>query len=331
MISGKYLLIIWSICALLTISLAFISGDKSNIVPVFAQGGGCWQSLDSYFVGCECEGNPGRGEARVANPASGSGIGYRSAVPALVTCDLGVESCQTIAAIPGDDITCPAPPTPTPTPTPEICDDGVCSGQEQIICAQEDLWCNPETGCCSQPSPIVIDVLGNGFSLTSKANGVLFSMNGGPARQLPWTSAGTDDAWLVFDRNGNGTIDNGTELFGNFTPQPTPLIGIERNGFLALAVFDDLANGGNSDGIISRQDLEFRRLRLWQDLNHNGISESSEIFRLTQLGLKKIDLDYHESERVDQFGNEFRFRVRIRDANDEQLGRWAWDVYLVAE
>ena len=223
-------------------------------------------------------------------------------------------------------------------------EDGVCNATGTIVlfrkCYQGTCNCNcpePDGGCgedyhwssttckCIRNSPIIIDVDGDGFDLTNAANGVDFNFSGDGFQRLSWTAPGSDDAFLTLPHNGN--VASGFELFGNLTHQPeTP----NPNGFLALAEYDKPEQGGNSDGVIDAGDQVFSLLRLWQDTNHNGVSEEEELHTLPELDVESISLNFKKSKKTDAHGNEFSFRAKVEGGRHSRTGRWAWDVFFVS-
>ncbi len=154
--------------------------------------------------------------------------------------------------------------------------------------------------------PIVLDLALNGLHLSGPTPAVSFDINAdGTPNEIAWTATNSDDAFLCLDRNGNGRIDDGTELFGYATPlangQPAQV------GFRALAEYDTPALGGNGDGIIDAHDAIFPRLCVWRDANRDGVSDAGEITPLSTTNLLSISTRYITTDISDTYGNQFRY------------------------
>lgn len=222
----------------------------------------------------------------------------------------------------GLDAQCPVCPTPNPSCTP--------SSPVSVLanfCVYPTTGCGGSASqaftvgggpCCRPPgTPIIIDVDGGGFHLTSVENGVNFDFFGiGNPVRIAWTTPGSTNAFLVRDLFGDGRIVNGSEMFGNLTAQPP---SDNKNGFAALAQYDS-----NDDGWIDARDPVWGSLLLWIDQNHNGASEAGELYSLAAFRIQRISVRYKEVRKTDANGNTFRYRARINDDG----ARFAYDVFL---
>ncbi len=113
---------------------------------------------------------------------------------------------------------------------------------------------NVTTASVTRYDPLILDLDGDGFNIEAKKNGTNFDLDkNGFAEKINWTSR---DGFLCLDLNGNGTIDNGGELFGDQTLLADGTAA--KNGFEALAQYD-----GNGDGVIDENDEIFSSLNVW--------------------------------------------------------------------
>jgi hypothetical protein len=149
--------------------------------------------------------------------------------------------------------------------------------------------------------PLAIDLDSDGIETvglpTNGSNPVLFDHDAnGVKTGTGWLKG--DDAWLVRDLNGNGSIESGRELFGvdtlitvtetaygRYGPYQQTITRNARNGFEALSTLDD-----NRDGVFNASDAAFGQLKLWQDLNQDGLSQAGEQQSLAAAGITSIAL-----------------------------------------
>lgn len=169
-------------------------------------------------------------------------------------------------------------------------------------------------------SPIILAIDGGSFPLSGLADPVLFDITGdGHADTMGWTARGSSLAFLALDRNGNGSIDDGRELFGDATPLANGTRA--TNGFEALQEFDS-----NRDGVIDDRDPIWSSLVLWTDTNHDATSAASELQPIAASAVRAIDLAYRAVGRRDAYGNLFRYEATIALTHGR---RSCYDVFFV--
>lgn len=145
------------------------------------------------------------------------------------------------------------------------------------------------------PCPLILDLDGDGVETTSVTDGTHFDHDAnGFAEQTGW--AASDDGLLVWDRNGDGRINNGRELFGNNTILKNS--SRAADGFQALAEWDD-----NADGRIDLSDSVWSNLKVWQDYNGDGYSNDYELYTLDEVGITGLSTAYTNSNVTDPNGN----------------------------
>ena len=140
-------------------------------------------------------------------------------------------------------------------------------------------------------TPLVLDLNGDGITTQSISNGVKFDLFAtGQSIQTGWVAGG--DGLLVLDRNNDGLINDGSELFG----EATTLANGEKaaNGYIALSEMDS-----NGDGFITSTDSGFAELKVWADQNSDGVSQSNELRTLESLGITKLELSATSSTETD--------------------------------
>jgi len=198
------------------------------------------------------------------------------------------------------------------------------------------------------PDPLVLDIEGDGFDILDVENGVYFDEDAnGIKEKTAWV--GKTDALLAIDLNGDGIINDGSELFGTSTvmlsendddnentgeynfenssgnastdidtdTSSTTSLTKANSGFEALAQYDE-----NGDGIIDANDSVFSKLRLWIDGDSDGICSEGELLSLEDLGITGISLELSEED------GRRTANVIMEDGSVRKLGEFIFDAKL---
>jgi hypothetical protein len=172
--------------------------------------------------------------------------------------------------------------------------------------------CNPKylrARNFTRRDPLAIDLDGDGIETVGVPAGVLFDHNAdGIKTGTGWLKG--DDAFLVLDRNGNGTIDSGRELFGVDTVLTDSSTG--KDGFAALTDLD-----GNGDKVFNALDAQFANVRLWRDLNQDGVSQTNELQTLSSAGITAINLSAHAASKTLAGGNTLTLTADVAGLGNE--------------
>ena len=145
--------------------------------------------------------------------------------------------------------------------------------------------------------PLVFDLGGDGITTVSleESNAFFDLDNNGFAEKTSWV--GAKEGLLAYDKNGDGIINGGNELFGDRTLMKDGKT-LASSGFAALAEYDD-----NKDGKIDSNDVIYALLRIWQDSDGDGIASAGELRRLVDLGIVSIGLSYSNTGVTDSANN----------------------------
>lgn len=161
--------------------------------------------------------------------------------------------------------------------------------------------CPPGVTC----SPVVVDLSRMGFAFTGLDDPVWFDLDADKDLDLTgWTAVSKHrSALLCLDRNRNGTIDSGGELFGDATPF---LDGsLAANGYEVLFELDYLL--GNRNAWVDAGDGFYGDLRLWLDANHDGVSQPAELLGLAEAGVVGLATEHYAVVQYDEHGNYLRY------------------------